>query len=84
MLAALAAQGTSTQYHKVCLLCVCCAGREAGGLKSSTHLLVKPIKNQNASKLILGVLGVLQVRVDSTCQTLLPVSNCLSLGKALS
>ncbi len=47
--------------------------REAGGLRSYTHVLVKPIKNPNAAKLILGVLSILQVGLRTHTYTHSPV-----------
>ncbi len=46
---------------------VCCcpqlglAAMRESGVRSSTHAFLKPVKNQNAWRLILGVLDLLQV-----------------------
>lgn len=37
------------------------AGLEQGGLRGATHQFVKPIKNQNAWRPVLGILTLLQV-----------------------
>ena len=38
------------------------ASLKDGGIRSYTHIILKPIKNQNAWRLVLGVLNLLQVR----------------------
>ena len=38
------------------------AGLKDGGIRSYTHIIIKPIKNQNAWRPVLGVLTLLQVQ----------------------